>query len=43
MRFTIEPEHGSGDHVEGNRIEREVTVASDSLDPFSYDRQGILR
>ena len=32
MRFTIEPEHGSRDHVEGNRIERQATVTGDSLD-----------
>jgi hypothetical protein len=43
MRFAIEPEHGSRDHVEGNRIELEATVASDPLDPFSHDRQGVLR
>ena len=32
MRITIEPEHGSRDHMDGNRIERQAAVPGDSLD-----------
>ena len=42
MRLTIESEHGSRDHVDGNRMQLEATVASHPLDPFSHDCQGIL-
>ena len=42
MRISIESEHRSRDHVNGNGIELQATVPGDPLDPFSHDRQGVL-